>query len=287
MTDSTKISTLMDDARECEQPDAMVERTGEQPQSSAESTANGVASNSITTTPSATTAPSSMLPAVLTSEDSSSKRPDDEEKQQQQASQAADATKEVAVTVKNHDDDRVLAQLARQLEYYFSCQNLAKDTYVQTLRKLNSGCVPVAILANFSKVKLLLSSSSEEEARVRAVLQACTDHSQGRLRVVSIDTGSGKIVTNNDSANTILAIGTHDNEPLTISDDASMMATTPTSSKSVVFLPSSPLGGSGAANTLILRDVIPQVTEQDIQALFTFEGCPSVESIRQDVGNCW
>jgi La domain len=305
MMDSTKISAQLDDARECcEQPDTMIEKavssTQEQqpPQSSPESTMNGVVATSTVTTPSATTtAPSSTSP-VVTSEDSGNMRPEEDGKQkcQQQASQEAvtDATKGEAASAVTSHDALVLTQLARQLEYYFSRQNLAKDTYVQTLRQLNSGCVPVAILANFSKVKLLLSSSttSEEGARVKAVLQACTEHSAGRLRVVAIDTGSGKIVSDQEStASTILAIGTHDNEPLTISVDAmSMMATSPTTttSKSVVFLPSSPMGGSvGATNTLILRDVIPQVTEQEIQALFTFEGCPSVESIHQDVGNCW
>jgi hypothetical protein len=53
--------------------------------------------------------------------------------------------------------NEVYILLARQLEYYFSPQNLLNDTYLQTLRELNDGCVPVSILANFSKVKLILS----------------------------------------------------------------------------------------------------------------------------------
>lgn len=44
------------------------------------------------------------------------------------------------------------SMLARQLEYYFSTKNLSRDTYVQTLRSLNDGCVPVSILAGFGKV---------------------------------------------------------------------------------------------------------------------------------------
>ena len=55
----------------------------------------------------------------------------------------------------------VLSQLARQLEYYFSHQNLSKDTYLQTLRELNDGCVPATILANFAKVKAILTYADE------------------------------------------------------------------------------------------------------------------------------
>ena len=42
--------------------------------------------------------------------------------------------------------------LARQLEYYFCTKNLLHDTYVQTLRSLNDGCVPISILVGFGKV---------------------------------------------------------------------------------------------------------------------------------------
>lgn len=288
MTDASKISTLMEDARECEQPDAMKEKTAapqEQRRSSPENKVNGAATAAVTLTVGDENAPSSTASVAISEDSSTSKSP--EEADQQLASAAA-STKEAEADAVIVNHALALTQLARQLEYYFSSQNLAKDTYVQTLRKLNSGCVPVAILANFSKVKLLLSSMMmilEEEDRVHAVLQASTDHSEGRLRVVSIDTGSGKIVTDDtpSGANTILAIGTHDNEPLTIATATTSISSSPTAAVATV-LPSSPLG---ATNTLILRDVIPQVTEQDIQTLFTFEGCPSVESIRQDVGNCW
>lgn len=51
----------------------------------------------------------------------------------------------------------VYRALVRQLEYYFSSQNLAGDTYLQTLRELNDGCVPISIIANFSKVKSIVS----------------------------------------------------------------------------------------------------------------------------------
>jgi hypothetical protein len=52
--------------------------------------------------------------------------------------------------------------LARQLEYYFSQQNLSKDTYLTTLCELNDGCVPLAILANFGKVRLLTRQDDEQ-----------------------------------------------------------------------------------------------------------------------------
>jgi La domain len=48
--------------------------------------------------------------------------------------------------------------LARQLEYYFSTNNLSRDTYVQTLRDLNDGCVPVTILVGFGKVRTVTAA---------------------------------------------------------------------------------------------------------------------------------
>ena len=211
--------------------------------------------------------------SVTTSEDAASKRP----------SSAASDMKESAQTAASAANQvYILTQLARQLEYYLSSQNLSKDTYVQTLRSLNDGCVPVSILANFSKVKMLLSGVVDEEERVQAVLQASTEYSDG-LRVLSIDTGSGKIVTDEtpSGANTILAIGTHDNQPLqavtTVTSALTLSPETP-------VLPSSP---GSSTNTLILRDVVQEATEDDIRELFNFEGCPLVESIHQDVANCW
>jgi len=171
----------------------------------------------------------------------------------------------------------VLSQLARQLEYYLSSQNLAKDTYVETLRSLNDKCVPVSILANFSKVRQILMAVGviDEHARRHAVWQAC-NHYSSKLRTVSINTKTGKQIVGDDdqsqdnvTESTIMGVGTMDNEPITILE-------APMPMPSLEF-----------ANTIVLRDVAPQVSQEDIHALFKFEGCPPVISIVPDVAQCW
>jgi hypothetical protein len=173
----------------------------------------------------------------------------------------------------------VLTQLAKQLEYYFSQQNLVNDPYLQTLRDLNDGCAPVSILANFTKVKLLLPMA-DDDVRIHAILQASTQYSE-LLRVLSIDTSTGHVATDltPSSAKTILAVGPVGQEPLSLSAPSSMMAArTSTEAASSPPLPS----------TVILRDVLPDVTEEQVRELFEqLQECPTVTSIHMDVGNCW
>jgi len=167
--------------------------------------------------------------------------------------------------------DLILTQLARQLEYYFSQQNLSKDTYLQTLRNLNDGCVPATILSGFAKVKAIVPVAKQ---RLEAVLKAAADYSD-LLQVASIDTSTGKIVVDTDEdsekhVNTILAIGPITSEPLAV------VPSSPTSSPTEL------------CNTLILRDVNPIVTEEEVRAVFaTIESCPPIQCIHLDVAFCW
>jgi hypothetical protein len=57
------------------------------------------------------------------------------------------------------DKQQILKKLAKQLIYYFSDKNLPKDVYLQTIMKLNSGHVPISILANFSNVNKIVAGS--------------------------------------------------------------------------------------------------------------------------------
>jgi hypothetical protein len=171
----------------------------------------------------------------------------------------------------------VITQLAKQLEYYFSVQNLADDTYLQTLRKLNDGCAPVSILANFTKIKLLLPMA-DDDVRIHAILQAATQYSE-LLRVLSIDTSTGHVATDltPSSAKTILAVGPVGQDPLSLSSVTTASASTSTASSSPP-LPS----------TIILRDVLPDVTQEQVRELFEqLQECPTVTNIHMDVGHCW
>jgi len=174
-----------------------------------------------------------------------------------------------------------LQMLARQLEYYFSKQNLASDTYLQTLRDLNDGCVPVTILANFAKVQAILgtkvgeAAGVQEEARVHAILQAVSEYTD-LLQVHSIDTATGKIATDEtpSSAITILAVGP-------VSED---------SLPTVKRLPpqqSAEHCNRTTNSTIILRDVGSAVTEEEVRGLLNDMVCPPVISVVSDVANCW
>jgi hypothetical protein len=171
----------------------------------------------------------------------------------------------------------VLTQLAKQLEYYFSQQNLAHDPYLQTLRDLNDGCAPVSILASFTKVKFLLPMA-DDDVRIHAILQAASQYSE-LLRVLSIDTSTGHVATDltPSSAKTILAVGPVGQEPLSSSSSV-------TSASTGVAPSSSP----PLPSTIILRDVLPDVTEEQVRVLFEqLQDCPTVTNIHMDVGNCW
>lgn len=180
-------------------------------------------------------------------------------------------------------DANTMVQLAKQLEYYFSKQNLVNDTYLQTLRGLNDGCVPVTILANFAKVQAILTPQShkrkpaalvlqEEEARVHAILQAVGQYTE-LLRIYSIDTSTGKITTDEtpSSAITVLAVGLAGGEIHSVS-----------SVQSLASLEESGVG------TIILRDVSPEVSEAEVRSILDLvEDCPPVLEVTHDVANCW
>lgn len=161
-------------------------------------------------------------------------------------------------------DDAILTQLARQLEYYFSQANLDRDTYVETLRTLNDSYVPVSILQRFQKVQAFTPIETED-----AIVKAATEFSS-MLEVVHIDTKTGKRVQAR-SGNTLLAVGTITGEPLDNSGLGSVVSTSPK---------------SPVQNTIIIREVDPRITEEDVRALFDEDG-PPIQSLYLDVFNCW
>lgn len=194
-------------------------------------------------------------------------------------------------------EQQQLQILARQIEYYLSTENLATDTYLQTLRQLNDGCVPVSILANFAKVTAILTPPAppgttqnkgkpaaaavvllqEEEARIHAVLQAVNEYTD-RLKIHSIDTATGKITTDEtpSSALTILVVGV----PQPLSSTTTTTSLTRVSSSASMPLPET--------STIILRDVDPVVTEKEVRGLLEgLQHCAPVVRVVADVGNCW
>lgn len=189
-----------------------------------------------------------------------------------------------------HLIEHVYDALARQLEYYFSPQNLQSDTYLQTLRDLNDGCVPVSILANFTKVKAILASIigfetveslqkksnpkqrfiEEETQRINAILHVVNTCYTYNLQIYSIDTQTGKITSASgaSSSNLILAVGF-------------LSLCSPT--EEPVDAPK-----TEGSNTLVLRYVPESVMEDEIRSLLsTISDCPSILSVVPDVPSCW
>ena len=172
------------------------------------------------------------------------------------------------------EGDAVFKQLARQIEYYFSTENLAKDTYVETLRSLNDGFVPISIIANFGKVRMLVPYDG-----INAVQEAAANFST-LLEVATIDTKTGKKVSGDEgenNASTLLAVGPVSGKPIPISELCPLQP----------GAPSTPPTSSAVQNTIILREVPSAVEEENVRELFAFEGCPPVQSVRLEVANCW
>jgi len=227
-----------------------------------------------------------------------------------------DATTTVTTTVvvlppapKPHEEtpeekeQRILTHqlMARQLEYYFSTANLSNDTYMSTLRDLNDSYVPISIIAIFAKVQALAPYDSALEA----VVTAATKHSD-LLEIVELDE-EGKRITSNqeekkdetEQATVIIqAIGSISGKPIPMSQIpktdkpkrtkiVSAISTAPVPASNPEQ--SAPSGSSGrnVQNTVILREVAKDVDEETLRSLFKFEGCPSIESIREDLHNCW
>ena len=177
----------------------------------------------------------------------------------------------------------LLEKLAKQLAYYFSTENLKTDTYLQTLRNLNDGCVPVNVLANFSKVKALLWATHsltncflQEAARQDIIMQAVRQDGT-TLHLEQVDTATGKIVpedAQDKPAATIWAVrpdSSEQKEQLLLEEQQKEEAAS-------VF-----------TSTILFRDVRPNVTKEEILHLLAHEidDCPPLISVNQDVANCW
>lgn len=196
-------------------------------------------------------------------------------------------------------EQRILTHrlLARQLEYYFSTENLSKDTYLSTLRDLNDSYVPVSIIANFGKVQAL----APLESALEAVVEAATNHSD-LLEIVELDEEGKKINKNQEEKKdeseqatvTILAVGSITQNPISSVQTPKTEKSKQTKLSSYAPPTSVPQQSASGAysksnvqNTIILREVAEDVDEQTLKDLFGFEGCPPIESIRSDLQNCW
>lgn len=201
----------------------------------------------------------------------------------------------------------LLQQLVKQLAYYFAPANMNQDTYLQTLQRLNDGCVPARILANFGKVKAILWATPsltrrylEEDSRADMIVRSVREYGSSFLQVEQIDASTGKIVETHtlnptDGDEKKETDGTTDCMSLIRSrvtiwaircvGDCTELARSDLVTSSLMDKDSAEIN----TNAILLRDVNPVVTEEDIHALFMNDipDCPQVINIQRDVYNCW
>jgi hypothetical protein len=188
--------------------------------------------------------------------------------------------------------------LARQLEHYFSSTNLAKDTYLQTLRELNDGCVPVSILAGFAKVKAILGggdSNGDQELRARAIVQVIEQQHAPRLELQLIDKHTGKRVSTTAATAASSLEDDHKRSTSTVETISTLMAVgiVSTNTNSVELHSKTTTSHTTttttmSGNTIILRDVPMCVTQEEVRGLLDeIEDCPPILSILPEVANCW
>jgi hypothetical protein len=115
--------------------------------SSIENTQASTNSNHVETQLQSTTA--ATAPATAPVEISNSHSPNEAE---------AGETSLSTVTLDIDQMNNLLSSLLKQLSYYFSKQNLSKDTYLNTIMELNSGYVPLSIIANFANILKIVHS---------------------------------------------------------------------------------------------------------------------------------
>lgn len=125
------------------------------------------------------------------------------------------------------DPEALKEAVLKQVEFYFSKDNLMNDTYLLKLMDANMSA-PISAIMGFAK----LSALTTDEAVVRSSLTNST--------------------------------------LVTIVDDRI---------KAVVK--------TGSRATIILREIPSDVPESEVRAIFEFESCKPIHSVRSDVGDTW
>lgn len=233
-------------------------------------------------------------------------------------SHADDQSTATTTTTTASSNAMLLASLSKQLDYYFSCKNLSKDTYLKTIMDLNSGHVPVSIISNFANVNRIISTSSthlEDDLRntdVECLVRQAAIQSD-LIKVVRLNQ-NGKVVSQFDENDftsmkkvdykplpedngkpTFVAIGP---SPLLISKNNEGGQLSDTENKDLEEeskmqqTPVSTSASNNSCNMIILRDVPEAATEDDIRSIFqSDEQTQSKESIvtnaQREFGQCW
>lgn len=193
----------------------------------------------------------------------------------------------------------LLEKLGKQLIFYFSSQNLATDTYLTTIMKLNSGHVPLTIVSNFAQIRRIINAHTSfgelEDSDICDLIREAALLQSELLNLVILDQ-DGQVISNYGDDNydpkaqklTLEAIGPNGNigeqhiktsRSDSILQESSRVTPPPTTE---------------SKNIVILRDVPEDATEDDILSVFksaddssASSSAPVVSSLQREHGNCW
>ncbi len=207
---------------------------------------------------------------------------------------AADNVNDVANTSDAstlEENKQLVAALANQLQYYFSPQNLSKDTYLNTIMQLNSGYVPTSILSGFANVNRIITRSSTD-----GVVPTGLDV-QRLLGKSALQSSALKIVLLGQDGQVLASYGDDHFEelkgPLTFeavgfcSDYASDNSNGNDNLNQVDSTQEDEKKGS----IVILRDVPEAATEEDVRGVFKSDDEnivePNITNVQKEVGQYW
>lgn len=199
----------------------------------------------------------------------------------------------VPVTQKQDGEAIMLDQLRKQIEYYFSLQNLSRDLFLQSqlMSVEHAGSVPTEIIANFPKVKALHISALGSTGGMRSpadptVLVQCLEGS----RVVKISE-NGKWISPLEMPdfhsisiqNIVQGLVVPPPPPL---EPASPAASSYHTSASSFGAPVAPFQQALPRTTAIVRDMPIDCSVQEIVQAFTTDNGPP-ENVKLNIGNTW
>uniref|UniRef100_A0A7S3V6V1 HTH La-type RNA-binding domain-containing protein n=1 Tax=Chaetoceros debilis TaxID=122233 RepID=A0A7S3V6V1_9STRA len=180
----------------------------------------------------------------------------------------------------------LLTGLSKQLQYYFSPQNLAKDTYLNTIMQLNSGFVPISILVNFGNINRIVGRF----ATGLGMDDTVDIDVSNLLRKSALFAGSGlQIVLLNQEGHVLATHGDDNFDELkeTVTFEGIGSCSTANGSNNGDEADSD-ASAADKASTVILRDVPESATEDDIRSIFQSDDfSPNLTSVEKEVGQCW
>lgn len=178
----------------------------------------------------------------------------------------------------------LLTGLSKQLQYYFSPQNLAKDTYLNTIMQLNSGFVPISILVNFGNINRIvgrfatgLGMDDTVDIDVSNLLRKSALSADSGLQIVLLNQEGQVLATHGDDNFDELK------ETVTFEGIGSCSTANKNGDEA-----DSDVSAADKASTVILRDVPESATEDDIRSIFQSDDfSPNLTNIEKEVGQCW